>query len=397
MKKRGFFRKMLFLVILLLIGWGTYLYVSGRDFRREKKQHTEEVKEVLEARLQVPDSNEDVDPFGEDNIVRILFVGLDSRAGDESAHCDAIQLIEIDKEHDRITITAVPRGTYSPLPSGKGTTSTDYYVSNSCGLGGLEYGVKQIERILGKKADYLVFAGFSEVLGMLRALKLPTTETLQWLRNRQGYAIGEPQRARNHSNFLKKLFVDKVPDERKKVDTALQYLLYTTVDTNLTFAEMGNILDELIDMNLKEKPENIFLAMRPVHPVQDIEYAPDNIEGHLEATLGKISGWLPRVDYSNASKEEVQEQLLETIKKNEENPEFVSWSFDNHVWLQVEDAVLREDIHFDILVRYVENLGDFSKQKKYIEDYILEMDYWGNGYWRDIGWVFLERLQEAQE
>jgi hypothetical protein len=44
-------------------------------------------------------------------------------------------------------------------------------------------------------------------LGILRNLKLPTTDTLRWLRHRQGYAIGEPQRAHNHSTFLKQLIL----------------------------------------------------------------------------------------------------------------------------------------------------------------------------------------------
>lgn len=388
-------RSIIFVLMLIFLGKMIFGYIFHYGAYKEK-QHEKEVSNIIEQRLSILSREETEDPFGEDDIVKILLVGLDSRAGEVSAHCDAIQLIEINREDQLIKITAVPRGTYSPLPPGKGTTSSDYYVSNSCALGGIDYGVGQIERILGVKADYLVFAGFSEVIGMFRALKLPTTETLQWLRNRQGYAIGEPQRARNHSNFLKKMLIEFIPENQTKINTALQYLLYTFIQTDLSFVQVQQITDELIKMNLRENVDKIKLDMRPAHEVQDIEYNTENIDAYLNSTVGTIKHWLSKEDYLGLTKEEIQKQLIDLIDSKKDDLDFISWSYDNHIWLQIEDAKEREQVHFDIISKYVLSLSDIEIQKEIVNDYIFEMKYWGEKYWEDMGRVLLDRLG-AQE
>ncbi|PIR99002.1 hypothetical protein COT87_01740, partial [Candidatus Collierbacteria bacterium CG10_big_fil_rev_8_21_14_0_10_44_9] len=76
--------------------------------------------------------------------------------------------------------------------------------------------VKQIERILGKQADYLAIVGFSQTLGILRNLQLPAVDTLRWLRHRQSYAVGEPQRAHNHSTFIKQMTIKYLSDDVSK-------------------------------------------------------------------------------------------------------------------------------------------------------------------------------------
>ena len=203
-------RKKLWFIILLIISLIvisiTTFFVTRTLAKGADTELTNTIDDFLSQRQEYllnENKHTTSSPFGDDEIARILFIGLDSRAGQTHGHCDAIQLIEIDKGKNSVQITAVPRGTYSPLPPGVGATTTDYYVSNACGLVSLEYGVKQMEYILGKKADYIMVVGFSEVMGILKYLDLPTTPTLQWLRHRQGYAIGEPQRAHNHSTFLK--------------------------------------------------------------------------------------------------------------------------------------------------------------------------------------------------
>ena len=136
-------------IIILILCFAVWQY----QIRSSRKKLTRERDQVIEAIIDAhrPDTSSDLtaDPFADDGIVKILLIGLDARIGEENGHCDAIQLITIDKNNTgNINITAVPRGTYSPLPIGKGTTSSDYYVSNACGFGGLEYGIKQIEKIL---------------------------------------------------------------------------------------------------------------------------------------------------------------------------------------------------------------------------------------------------------
>jgi len=358
------------------------------DQLREQAEQ-QAIDDFLEQRRASQLEGTDVDPFGDDDLVRVLLVGLDSRAGDSAGHCDAIQLFEINRESQTVNITAVPRGTYSPLPPGTGTTSTDYYVSNACGLGGLKYGIGQIERILGKKADHLVIVGFSETLGILRYLKLPTTETLQWLRHRQGYAIGEPQRARNHSTFLKEMLVRYTPDETSTFDTALQYIVYKTVKTDLSFSGAERIVDALSSMQLTDHPERIALSMRPAYSVQDIAYDPEQVSEYVAGMIEPIKKRLSPNDYSGADVETVQDVLLATVAEHKNDSEFVVWAFDNHIWLQVEDEQTRDEMQYDITTRYLASLENKEERDRILGDYILEMEYRGLVSWQQQALLLL--------
>lgn len=166
-------------IFLWLSVKGVFSYQAKAAERAVLKVQSQAIEDVIDSRRVENSTKSTADIFDENNMVKILFIGLDTRIEQKNGHCDAIQLITIDNNTETIKITSVPRGTYSPLPPGVGATSTDYYVSNACGLVGLAYGVEQIEKILGAKADYLVVIGFSESLGIFRKLGLPTTETLQ--------------------------------------------------------------------------------------------------------------------------------------------------------------------------------------------------------------------------
>jgi anionic cell wall polymer biosynthesis LytR-Cps2A-Psr (LCP) family protein len=332
---------------------------------------------------------EGADPFGDDGIVRILFIGLDSRVGQTAGHCDAIQLIEINKNKNSVEITAVPRGTYAPLKD-KNRPPGDYYVSNSCAIEGLDYGIDQIEKILGKKADYLAMVGFSEAMGIIRQLKLPGPETLQWLRHRQGYAIGEPQRAHNHSSFLKEMLIRYVPKKDSKLDASWEYVIYKMIKTDLSFEEGRKLVSALIAMDLSNHPERIVLSMRPAYQVADIPYDEDNISQYLSSMLTPIKDLLSDADYSEKSKEQIEADLLAMIDERKDDPEFLKWVYDNKTWLQFNDEFRRQGLQYDLTVRYVKTLADPKERLTVMEDYVLEMEYLGLTEWSDKGKMFLE-------
>lgn len=350
-----------------------------------KKVQEADVNSVINSRRVENVVADKADLFGVDNQVRVLLIGLDSRAGVTRGHCDVIQLITIDRRAQTVTITAVPRGTYSPLPPGKGVTSTDYYVSNACGLGGLDYGIKQIEKILGQKADYLVVVGFSETLGILRNLKMPTTETLQWLRERQAYAIGEPQRAHNHSTFLKQMIIKFFDGKSSQVDKALQYVVYKIVRTDLSFAQTQVIADALIDMKLADHPDNIKLLERPAYSVKDIPYVSDNLSEYIDSSLGPVKNRLSKDDYSGVSKAETENKLLKLIAEKIDDKNFVAWSYENNLWLQIEDHEKRLSVQYDILSRYLPQTIASADRQDIISDYILEMENYGEVSWAEKG------------
>lgn len=383
----------LFIIILSLNFWylsknfSKYLTAASGEMKAKTAAEiqNEMVENIIDAHRLKNSEKDSTDPFGKDGLARILFIGLDTRVGQTSGHCDAIQLISIDKNKETINITAVPRGSYSPLPQGKGATSTDYYVSNACGLGGLDYGVKQIEKILGIKADYLIVVGFSETLGILRYLQLPTTETLQWLRNRHGYAIGEPQRAHNHSTFIKQMMIQFVPAKKTILDTPLRYIVYRMVKTDLSFSQAQTVINAVSAMDIAGHPEKIQLSMRPLYAVQDIAYDPEKINEHLEQTLGPIKHLLSKNDYSDASVETLQAKLLKVIEENKNNWEFASWAYENHLWLQIEDGQQSLAVQYDLLTSYLSSLSDKKEREAIITDYIVEMEDRGQTLWQIKG------------
>lgn len=379
---------LILLIVLVIAAWIGYFFIHTRPNEQAvQAAHAEQkaVEQLFLERRQVELGNStSTDPFGTDGVVRVLLVGLDSRVGQTSGHCDVIQFIEINRKTEQVQITAVPRGTYSPLPGGPHASSS-YYVSNACGIGGLEYGIKQIERILGRQADYLVTVGFSETLGMLRHLELPTTETLQWLRHRQGYSIGEPQRAHNHSTFIKQMLVDRLPAEMSVVDVPFQYIMYKMVHTDLTFEEVRFITATLVDMDVKHHPERITLVMRPWYQVQDIAYDPERAGEHVEQMLAPIKRWLSPEDYSSSTLADIQDRLLRTIEEKKTDPAFVVWAYENDVWLQIEDDAKRGRIHHSILQEYIKTLPDSIARQEELADYVLEMEYLGLEEWAKAG------------
>lgn len=360
------------IVLLAFLGLFSWQYLV-RGITSDETSETNEVAEVLqdrqESRQEIQQiENEVVNPFDTNSQVKILLIGLDKRVGQVVGHCDVIQFISIDQKKQELTITAVPRGTYSPLPRGKTATSSEYYIANACGYGGLSYGIEQIEKILGQKADYVVVVGFSETLGIFRNLKLPTVETLQWLRRRKDYAVGEPQRARNHSTFLKQLMIQYIPMEKSIFDTEFRRIIYKRVQTDLSFEKANALIDALAEMDFEHHEDRIHLAMKPAYMVQDIPYNPEHLDVQATETI-----------------EDIQKKLVTVIDQKKENKEFVTWAFENDIWLQIEDPETRESIHYDFLKRILKNISENQKQEELVSDYILEMEYMGQTQWAQKG------------
>lgn len=381
-------KKIVLIIILiilacLIIGAGLFLLLA-KNFTAINQDQNDQLDKIISQRRAQNLAGNESNPFGEDKLVKILFIGLDNRIGQTSGHCDAIQLIEIDKAKQKITITAVPRGTYSPLP-GKNHLPTEYYVSKACEIGGLDYGVKQIEKILGQKADYVIFLGFSEAMGLLRQLKLPATDTMQWLRMRQGYAIGEPQRAKNHSTFIKQMIIEFSPKLESGFTAPVKYLIYKLLRTDLSFKQAQLIAEAVAKIDTQNHPDRIQLQMRPAFEVKDIPYDPETANQYVDAMIKPISKGIPEGAYSGLSQEEIQKKILENINNGLKDSEFVIWGYQNYIWLQLEDEAQREQAHFDLLVSYLPLITDAKAKEQILADYIIEMEDRGLADWAEKG------------
>ncbi|MFA6536985.1 MAG: hypothetical protein WCT18_01150 [Patescibacteria group bacterium] len=371
--------KLFLLILLAIVIVGGLLFfvfdywpkMTEAKILRGKKNKIEQFLKVRREQQQI--LTEDSDIFGSDDLAKILFIGIDSRVGVNNGHCDAIQFLEINRRDKTVKITAVPRGTYVPLPQGN-YLPTDYYVSNSCGLVSLEYGVEQIEKILGAKADYLVVVGFSETMGILREMKFPTVSTMRWLRNRQSYAIGEPQRARNHSNFIKYVLTNYLAKSYDKLSWPWQYLIYRIVQTDLTFGQAQKLLQEVVGFDLQASQQNVILQMKPTFAVEDIIYNPDNVDDYLVRMIEPIKKNLSKEDYSDLDIQVIQENLQKLTDEKKKDPEFLRWALANNLWLQIEDAEKREIAHYNIISGYLNIERESENKKQILADYIMEME-----------------------
>ncbi len=347
------------------------------------------VAEVLAERKKEIDTVSEI-PFGTDTQINILALGLDSRKEGRERHCDAIHMVTLDLSNWSMKITSVPRGTVVPIP---GTYEpSEYYIANACAFAGLDYGVSQIENIVGVKADYVATVGFSQALGIFRALELPTTETLQWLRHRRSFQIGDPQRSHNQAVFMKDTVLKLLGGDG--ISTPLMYLLYSLVDTDLDFKTAQALYTAYRAAQVADRPDDIVLDMKPYFVTQDMHFDPNNPEEQVQELIDRLQGRVSSEDLSNRSLEEIQIELEKYLRVSLASEETVAHAYEEQLWRQLEDEEIREELHFRFLEKYVQELRgeDYDKAVQIITDYILEKQYFGLKEWEQKGKDFLDSI-----
>jgi anionic cell wall polymer biosynthesis LytR-Cps2A-Psr (LCP) family protein len=353
------------------------------------------VDEMLAARkeefLAQPD-----EVYGTDGEINILTLGIDSRKEGSEQHCDAIHLITLNVVDWTIKITSVPRGTYSSLPSGGNYEETDYYLANACAFGGLEYGTEQIRKVTGVKPDYIATVGFSQALGIFRTIGLPTTETLQWLRHRQGYAIGDPQRSQNQATFMKDTALQILSGNG--ISTPLLYILYTLVDTNLSFEQVHALYLAYLASDIGEYPERITFDMKPFYETKIYHFDSLNAEEQISSILATLEGKLSSEDLSYKTLDEIQNTLEEYLYDTLGNKEAIAHVYSEQLWRQVEDEAVREELHYRFLERYVREIKDTDHEAvvQAVTDYILEMQFFGLSDWEARGRTLMSTIVDEE-
>lgn len=347
------------------------------------------VDAVIAARTLDVLSAEEV-PFGDASTINVLVLGIDSRKEGKEQHCDAIHMVSVNVESWTVLVTSVPRGTYAYIPPGT-WKENEYYLANACAFAGLEYGVEQIERIVGVQADYVATVGFSQTLGILRTIDMPTTESLQWLRHRQSYAIGDPQRSQNQAVFMKdvalRLLDGGIPD-------ILFHMLYSFVDTDMDYATAKTLFDGLRVHGIVDRPDDIVLDMKPHFDVKEIHFDPENAEAQVAALVAKLQGRLSRFDLSNKTIEEIQADLVTYLEAELEAGDDLESIVDEELWLQVEETGTREFLHYQYIERWALELNgsDHTAAVQLVADYILEKQTEGMLVWEQKGRSLLESL-----
>lgn len=302
--------------------------------------------------------------------INILLLGFDGRRGDSNPRCDAIHMISLDPSAGKIRITTVPRGTTIKLSKNGDET----IVTNSCHTMGIDFTVKQIEKITGVHPDAIVKVGFSQTLGALRMIDLPTTPTLQYLRNRR-YGIGDYQRSYNQAQFLKDMLVSHF-EQLAALPKPIQYLLFQIIDTDMDFEEANQLASQLAASKIFTNPENIELVTKPADNKlrRDISFA--------ESIYGQEADWQndPEFKTYQGNLEAYLENLIQKTdrlietKKGKSAYNSIKTPFSQRLWLQLEDEDKRDLLHFEMLKSYIFSSGDKNGSITLLQDFISEME-----------------------
>ncbi len=305
--------------------------------------------------------------------INILLLGLDARRGDGNPRCDALHMISFDSINNAIFITSIPRGTIITLPGKDKETSI---IGNACHRLGYDFVKREVERLTGLKADYIVKTGFSQTMGIIRDFNLPTVATLQYLRNRS-LPLGDYQRSHNQAVFIKDMILNHLEDINT-VPKPLRYLLYKTIDTDLPYDTASEIFDRLSKNDIKNHPENILIYTKTTDPMRfkDMHLANSltaedlrndqefqDYQNNLEIYLNNLTSRLERLISSG--------NLSAAYR-------YVRVPFSQKIWLQIDNEEKRNSYHYQMLKGYVLSSTDKSNLSSQILDFITEMEIINN-------------------
>ncbi|MBM3283256.1 LytR family transcriptional regulator [Candidatus Gottesmanbacteria bacterium] len=305
------------------------------------------------------------------NKINILLLGLDARRGDKNPRCDAIHLLSFDPDMGKIVITSVPRGILVNLP---GIEKESRYLGNACHLLGVDFAVGEIEKISQIHPDYIVKIEFSQVLGILRSLGLPTTPTLQFLRSRQ-YPRGDYQRSHNQAVFIKDMLVARTT-QFAQLPKPVQYLLFRMLNTDIDFDKALDLVNQLIRSGATADASRIELITKPNLPfaLKELHFP--------EEKFSDASVWLNDQDYQTYQKNlatYLQNLIIRAEKLYQANKisqayQLLTTPFKQQLWLQIEDSDKRNLFHFAMLKFFILTSPNRDHLPSLVHDFIAEME-----------------------
>ncbi len=326
----------------------------------------------------------------EDINVNILILGFDARIGDKNPRCDAIHILSFYSKDNILKITSVPRGTLVEIPQTNGESS---YIGNACHIVGVDYVISQIEKITGINPDYIVKSGFSQSMGVFRMIGLPANDTLQSLRARKKYALGDYQRSHNHALFMKELIINYT-DNIVKIPKQMLYLIYKTIDTDIDFDVAYELINLFYKSNIHRQPERIILTEAPQHnkAIKDLKID----------TIGKLSvadnNDFEFVEYQNKIFNNINitidktDNLLSTGNKTQAF-QVIETPYKQKIWLQIENLELRNNLQFEMLRLYTQSSQNINEVTDEITAFLVQTDILGDNVLKQKTLDLLDNLQ----
>ena len=347
---------------------------SWFDDWKEKLIYSPDLLEKLIFLPELPPSKEKID---------ILILGLDGRRGQKNRRSDAIHCMTLYAYEGKINITSIPRGTMSEK-----IMEGEDIIANSFSIGGKELTIECVEEYLELRVDYYIIVGFSEAEAIFEKLGYDGEKTLQVLRSRKAYGIGDPQRSHNQAFFIASEIMRNFPyfKEYPTVGRALIFVLHEIVETNMPFELMVQLSDIYIETGIRE----INLFMKPkshMDQVKDIVITPDTVNAILKEQKERLK-----------LHDEAMENIEETIEKDappmsqylagvinynrqflgKDDRKIISKNlikFEQHLWYQVNSDTLSEKLHFEfveLIYQAYFNLMEYDNAREIAQSFMDE-------------------------
>lgn len=195
--------------------------------------------------------------------VTIAICGVDSRLGVNQAHADANHVLRIWLDRGMIQILSVPRGTYAD--AGFGSASLNIIANYRARKGRAAYLRKLAEMTGVGKIDYYVEVGFSQAMGIFELLgfKGSASTTLQVLRTRKAFGIGDHQRCFNQAQFIRQMILKHFPRTAGMLDALAMWSALAIAETNLRYDIVQSIIAGLRAKGFPKSERDVTIELRP--------------------------------------------------------------------------------------------------------------------------------------
>lgn len=284
--------------------------------------------------------------------VTILITGLDSRLGEGHSHphADANHVVSLWLDEGKAEVISIPRDT--PAEAGFHDTSGLNKLTNVRANRGRNSYHKEVVRISGvPKINHYIEFGFSQAMGLLELLGFQDNakSTLQSLRSRHSYGIGDFQRSYNQGQFIRQMILKQSAnlDGGIMTEVLLRGALLL-VDTDLSAEQASSYLQQMKSKGFGKK-EDVVVRMKPSMKMQvtAFDFTDPTVVAALQKQndrtaskqgTGKKSG-----DELGNQVTKKLELLLASSKKNlPKNPKAVIGQlepyFKQRAWLQVPSS-----------------------------------------------------------
>jgi hypothetical protein len=188
---------------------------------------------------------------------------------------------------------------------------------------------------------------------MMSLFGYKSTETLQVLRSRKSFAIGDYQRVYNQAQFVKQLMVRHYNTLTGTFQPVFINGILVLVKTNMKNSEITNIFSNLEQNNFTASPENISIKIRPSlkanYKVFDFSNPEMIVQMKKQLGLDKIakrdtSAFTP-TDFTKYLENKLSKIIIAATKDTLKNPQLtinkLKPTYEQKIWLQFDNDSLR--------------------------------------------------------